>query len=51
MSELTHINERGEATMVDVADKAVTTRVAIAEGYVVMAPETLRLISAGDAPK
>jgi cyclic pyranopterin phosphate synthase len=51
MSDLTHINERGEATMVDVADKAVTTRIAIAEGYVVMAAETLRLISAGEAPK
>jgi cyclic pyranopterin phosphate synthase len=51
MSELSHINAEGEATMVDVADKAVTTRVAVAEGYVVMAVDTLELAVAGDAPK
>jgi cyclic pyranopterin phosphate synthase len=51
MSELSHINEKGEATMVDVAGKAVTTRVAVAEGYVVMAADTLRIIAEGQAPK
>jgi cyclic pyranopterin monophosphate synthase len=51
MSELSHINAKGEATMVDVAEKAVTVRVAVAEGYVVMAAETLELAAAGDAPK
>jgi cyclic pyranopterin phosphate synthase len=51
MSELSHINARGEASMVDVAGKAVTERVAIAEGFVVMERGTLRLIEAGDAPK
>lgn len=51
MSELSHINAKGEAVMVDVGDKAVTSRTAVAEGYVVMAPETLRLIEAGEAPK
>ncbi len=51
MTELTHINEKGEAVMVDVADKDVTARTAIAEGYVVMAEDTLHLIEAGDTPK
>jgi len=51
MSELSHINAEGEAVMVDVAGKAVTERAAVAEGYVVMADDTLRLIQAGDAPK
>ena len=48
---LTHIAESGEAHMVDVSDKAVTARVAIAEGRVLMQPETLALIRAGDAKK
>jgi cyclic pyranopterin phosphate synthase len=51
MSKLSHINAKGEATMVDVAEKAVTARIAVAEGYVVMAQDTLRLIEAGEAPK
>ncbi len=51
MSELSHINARGEASMVDVASKAITERVAIAEGFVVMERETLRLIEKGDGPK
>jgi cyclic pyranopterin phosphate synthase len=51
MSELSHINAKGDATMVDVADKAVTTRVAVAEGYVFMAADTLELALAGGAPK
>ncbi len=51
MSGLSHINAKGEATMVDVADKAVTARIAVAEGYVVMGVDTLRLIEHGEAPK
>lgn len=51
MSELSHINAKGEAFMVDVGGKAVTERVAVAEAYVVMQPGTLRLIEAEDAPK
>ena len=50
-SSLSHINERGEANMVDVADKAVTSRTAIAEGRVCMQPETLALIREGSAAK
>ncbi len=51
MSGLSHINAKGEATMVDVAAKDVTARVAVAEGYVVMELETLRLIAEDEAPK
>jgi len=48
---LSHLNEAGEARMVDVSSKAVTARSAIAEGFVAMAPETLDLILSGRAPK
>lgn len=53
MSEtrLTHIAASGEAHMVDVGDKADTTRSATAEGCVRMKPETLATILAGDAKK
>ncbi len=50
-SSLTHIGASGEANMVDVAGKAETTRIAVAEGCVVMKPETLRLIMDGNAKK
>lgn len=48
---LSHLNERGEAHMVDVSDKAVTSRTAVAEGFVAMEPETLDMILDGRAPK
>jgi cyclic pyranopterin phosphate synthase len=48
---LTHIGASGEAHMVDVADKAETTRTAIAEAAVTMKPETLAMILAGNAKK
>lgn len=51
MSDLTHIDRNGEAHMVDVGDKADTTRSATAESYVRMLPETLALIRKGDAKK
>ena len=51
MSGLTHLSSKGEAHMVDVGAKAVTARVAIAEGRVRMKPETLALIKSGDAKK
>lgn len=50
-SSLSHINEQGEANMVDVSDKAVTSRIAIAEGFVLMKPETLALIREGSVAK
>ncbi|MBQ9992830.1 MAG: cyclic pyranopterin monophosphate synthase MoaC [Firmicutes bacterium] len=49
--ELTHIDETGKARMVDVSEKAITKRVAIASGYVKVAPETLALIKQGEVKK
>lgn len=51
MTRLTHLDASGAAHMVDVGDKALTAREAIAEGRVVMQPETLRLIRDGLAKK
>ncbi len=51
MSKLTHLNERGEARMVDVSDKAITSRTAIAEGFVAMSAATLALVEKGEAQK
>jgi cyclic pyranopterin monophosphate synthase len=51
MSKLTHLNTRGEAVMVDVSGKAVTTRVAVAEGFVSMTAATLALVREGTAKK
>ncbi len=50
-SNLTHIDQAGEAHMVDVGDKAETSRSATAEGFVRMLPETLALIREGNAKK
>ncbi len=51
MSELTHLDPTGAANMVDVSEKDVTSRTAIAEGSIVMRPETVALIRQGDAKK
>lgn len=51
MTGLTHLDAQGQAHMVDVADKAVTSRRAVAEGAVVMEAATLAIIKAGDAKK
>ncbi len=51
MNKLSHINAAGEASMVDVSGKAITTRIATAEGYVSMLPETLLLIRDGGHAK
>jgi len=48
---LTHLDKTGAAAMVDVSAKAVTERLAIAEGAVRMAPATLALIRSGNARK
>ena len=50
-SPLTHFDDKGHAHMVDVSAKPVTDRVAVAEGCVVMSPETLALIVEGRAKK
>ncbi len=51
MSGLTHFDDSGQAHMVDVSEKAVTDRIAVAEGYVKMSPETLDIIVQGVAKK
>ena len=51
MSRLTHLDQKGEAHMVDVGDKAETVRVAVAEGHVVMQAETLAIVRDGEAKK
>lgn len=51
MAELSHLNQQGEANMVDVTDKAVTQRQAWAEGFINMQPETLAMITAGKHKK
>jgi len=51
MSGLSHFDGQGHAHMVDVSDKAVTSRVARAESYIKMAPETLEIITEGRAKK
>jgi len=48
---LTHFDNDGHAHMVDVSDKDVTARVAVAQGAVVMRPETLALVTSGTARK
>src|SRR5215211_2245822 len=48
---LTHFDPSGRARMVDVGDKEVTRRVAIASGRVLMQPETVTLIREGRAAK
>ena len=51
MSGLTHIDEAGNARMVDVGGKAATQRIAIASGRIRMSTQALVAIRAGDAPK
>lgn len=50
-NQLTHIDESGQAKMVDVGQKPDTERVAVAGGSVVMRPETLQLIIEGNVKK
>lgn len=51
MSELTHFNAKGEAHMVDVGDKDVTKRVAVAGGEIHVLESTLNMIIAGSHKK
>jgi cyclic pyranopterin monophosphate synthase len=48
---LTHLDARGQARMVDVGDKEVTARIAVAGCRVVMTPDTARRLVAGELPK
>ena len=49
--KLSHLDDKGQARMVDVSDKAVTERTAVAAGFVKMTTETLALIEKGEAKK
>ena len=51
MGKLSHLNDRGEANMVDVSAKNKSERVAVAEGCVVMSAATFDLIQSGEAKK
>ncbi|MEX1021390.1 MAG: cyclic pyranopterin monophosphate synthase MoaC, partial [Litorilinea sp.] len=51
MTKLTHLDAQGQAAMVDVGEKAVTVREAVAQAEVHMQPATLDAIQAGNAPK
>jgi cyclic pyranopterin phosphate synthase len=51
MGKLTHFNAQGQAHMVDVGDKAITRRVAVAEGRIHMHADTLKLIVEGGHKK
>ena len=51
MSKLSHINAKGEAHMVDVAGKDVTSRTAVAKARVVMKAATLKLVKSATAKK
>lgn len=48
---LSHVNEKGEANMVDVTAKALTSRTATAQGFIKMTPETMALITSGENKK
>ena len=48
---LTHVDESGAARMVDVSEKAVTTRVATAAGRVLVSPEVIALLRGEGVPK
>lgn len=51
MNDLTHLNAQGEANMVDVTAKAVTSREALAEGYIYMNDETIAKVMDGQHAK
>ena len=50
-AKLTHLDESGRAKMVDIGDKPVTRREAIAEGFISLQAETVRAITAGTVSK
>ena len=49
--DLTHFDAKGDAHMVDVSQKPVTHRIAVAQGSILMNKKTLQLIQKGDAKK
>ena len=51
MTGLTHLDDKGQAHMVDVGGKAPTARIAVAQAVVRLAPDTYRLLAGGGMPK
>ena len=51
MAKLSHVDDQGRARMVDVSDKDVTNRIAVARGAIRMRPQTLELILKGKVEK
>lgn len=51
MVDLTHFDGKGDAHMVDVSDKAVTSRIAVAKGHIILAPDTLEIVINQQAKK
>ncbi|MCG9967661.1 cyclic pyranopterin monophosphate synthase MoaC [Pelotomaculum terephthalicicum JT] len=51
MNNLTHLDEQGQARMVEVGGKEITRRLAVARGEIVMRPETLAMIISGKVAK
>ncbi len=51
MGKLTHVDQDGQATMVDVSAKDITKRIARASGKVIMKPETVAAVRANQTPK
>jgi cyclic pyranopterin phosphate synthase len=51
MAKLSHLDDQGRARMVDVSEKGITSRVAVARGTIHMRPETLELIRGGKVEK
>ncbi len=49
--QLTHVDSRGRARMVDVSEKSITTRRAVAESYIRLSRQTLSLLNRGKLPK
>lgn len=51
MAGFTHFDSQGKARMVDVSEKDATSRTAVARGSVIMAPETMKMITTGGVKK
>jgi len=51
MTKLTHLDDQGRVSMVDVSEKTATNRRAVAQGFVHMSAETFALVQSGDNPK
>jgi cyclic pyranopterin monophosphate synthase len=49
--KLSHLNPKGQATMVDVGSKPITSRRAIAQGFITLSPATLKAITQSKVPK